>query len=133
MAVAEEGMTRLEYLRLLYRGYAKDGALLPDALREEMWALEFDLAAEKAKEREEAQAKLREVEEALAWKREQDSVHEPDLIEYWHNQRQHGRTEAARLWWEKHGVEPWEITEIREQDDNEQANLRAARRQQGME
>lgn len=127
-----EGMTRLEYLRLLAAGYAKDGAVLPDELRAELALLEIKEALEKAK----AAEKLRiEAEEALrkrAVEWEESTGHEADLMEYWHLQRQHGRTKAAEMWWAKHGIQPWQITEIKEKEINDEANLRRAKRQQGL-
>jgi hypothetical protein len=119
-------MTRLAYLRILVEGYRAIGAVIPTELRrehDELATAEAErLAKIAAKEAEERQERL-------------DRLYgqEKSLESWWNMQRQYGRTEAAKKWVEKHGVEHWEITEIRESEEeiNKARNLARARKNQG--
>jgi len=135
-----EGLTRLEYLRLLRLGYIRNGtsANFPVALWEEMDALE-----EVEREKAEALAKLRR-EELARIEAERQAVFdkrnmsEGRLEEYWSQQRQLGKTVAAERWAERYGQELPVILEAAETEEEmmeairKLKNVEQAKRQQGL-
>jgi hypothetical protein len=124
-------LTRLEYLRLLVEGYRKDGKQAPREVLDEYNPLATAEATRLAKLAAEAQAARSKAE----FERNEA---EASLEEFWSNQRQLGKTEAAQRWAERHGVPLPEIIEIAETEEemleairNLKRNQAAAKRQQG--
>lgn len=115
-----EGLTRLEYLRLLIDGYHKDGHLAPKQLRDEYYILALEEAVRLAKAKEAEEERKRA-------ERERDEAPEAALEEHWSNQRQLGKTKAAEAWAERHGVPLPTIIEIAETEEEMREAIRKLR------
>jgi hypothetical protein len=127
--MSDEGLTRLEYLRLLRLGYIRNmnSSAMPKDLWEELDALE-EIEREKAAE----VARLAEIEririetEKLQKLAEQYGA-ESSLHDHWISQRQIGKTAAAEAWAKKYGTELPVILEAAETEEEMRDAIRKLR------
>jgi len=135
-----EGLSRLEYLRLLRLGYIRnmhsDG--MPVDLWEELAVLE-EIEAARLAEIAEAEAQKRALIEAERRARfDLRNTSEGRLEEHWQQQRQLGKTEASQRWAERYGVELPVIMEMAETEEEmmeairKLKNVQEAKRSQGL-